>query len=1049
MPILSNSQRHINTATYVQIRRDDSKADKDSSNKVKRALEKVNFLRSLAIGETEIPGLFDLLDEIKDNHRKEKLTFLLELAAKLAADSGAGSNLRYAPLLKDISLETLEDFGRFLVEARHKFKTEAKTIIEDIRTTYTDKLNLDSSPGLVAMGEDLTYDAPFIDNQPQFSEPIRKETTSRRTIKEDDASTKLPRKESVRLGMAESLPAETEKLSSSKTNESSTSPTKPIQNHQPNLKEVLAWAVAKDDERIKELTKRGVALKLDNKWSIPANTGASDTYAAPEIQWNVSKHPDHTEAAIDEFVQRMKIEPVGRLHLERLTMTPAGIERGELQYSVPLAPKETVNISHKEWSTKSEEFEKIVQDVFEEYSEEGVAEKKELAQSTDSQQRRASAYSLSGNYSYAGSASIAFGYNSSSEDQKSQKDSLKKNSDITKKSSSRSKKDHKHSFKVESAAGSEDQSIRIISNPSETEAMRVDYYQLMRKWRVDLFRHDLRMTYDIVIPSPGADLMQKLVELRALDNEIEKPFTFPLLATNITRENWMDISSKFGAFLDPPPNEIGEINRHSIIQWRGKDESKEPISEAIEFWVDPDYEIIEGSFLAGYGRHNDNKVNLKITGEPISYEKNEEGIRHKTLSTLPNLYGRSGDLSVVFTHRYVSHGTVKFSVTSKLKDEAFQRWQYETWNAMHGAAQEQYYENRQILSERRERLAEELGQWDALTLRQMEREAIMKGVLRWLLGPDFEFGLPEADESTPSIVGGLMMYNAIVFGDSENDSLAVADISPTNANWERVVRYGEFIKFIHHAIEWENILYFTYPYFWDLPENWDFKLFLQHPDPRHREFLRAGSARVVLTIRPGYETEFTTLLETGELWQESDDEIPYLSIAEEIQNFARTNYPGVPPANPPDNYRTLLLPTQVKAWHDIQRFKILLEKHNEEQGNFPLDSNWIEAVKTVAQSIADDPTLTEAEKLDPWGKPWGRATIPDLDPWGNEWVYRYPGMYHDFDLATYGADGQPGGEGEDADITSWAEASLIGRWYEFTPTSALDISLNSIPDELA
>ena len=41
-----------------------------------------------------------------------------------------------------------------------------------------------------------------------------------------------------------------------------------------------------------------------------------------------------------------------------------------------------------------------------------------------------------------------------------------------------------------------------------------------------------------------------------------------------------------------------------------------------------------------------------------------------------------------------------------------------------------------------------------------------------------------------------------------------------------------------------------------------------------------------------------------------------------------------------------------------------------------------------------------------------------------------------------GANGAEGGEGEDADIVSWADASLVGRWYEYTPTSALDISFN-------
>ena len=45
-----------------------------------------------------------------------------------------------------------------------------------------------------------------------------------------------------------------------------------------------------------------------------------------------------------------KVEPGGYLHLERLNFTPIGYERGELVYSLPLTPGETVRLSHREWS---------------------------------------------------------------------------------------------------------------------------------------------------------------------------------------------------------------------------------------------------------------------------------------------------------------------------------------------------------------------------------------------------------------------------------------------------------------------------------------------------------------------------------------------------------------------------------------------------------------------------------------------------------------------------------------------------------------------------
>jgi general secretion pathway protein G len=42
------------------------------------------------------------------------------------------------------------------------------------------------------------------------------------------------------------------------------------------------------------------------------------------------------------------------------------------------------------------------------------------------------------------------------------------------------------------------------------------------------------------------------------------------------------------------------------------------------------------------------------------------------------------------------------------------------------------------------------------------------------------------------------------------------------------------------------------------------------------------------------------------------------------------------------------------------------------------------------------------------------------DPWDKEYVYLYPGQVHPdaYDVKTYGADGQPGGDGEDADIVN-------------------------------
>ncbi len=53
-----------------------------------------------------------------------------------------------------------------------------------------------------------------------------------------------------------------------------------------------------------------------------------------------------------------------------------------------------------------------------------------------------------------------------------------------------------------------------------------------------------------------------------------------------------------------------------------------------------------------------------------------------------------------------------------------------------------------------------------------------------------------------------------------------------------------------------------------------------------------------------------------------------------------------------------------------------------------------------------------------WAGPYLSKAIP-LDPWGNAYVYAMPGRHGEYDIVSYGKDGRPGGQGDDADIGSW------------------------------
>ena len=56
--------------------------------------------------------------------------------------------------------------------------------------------------------------------------------------------------------------------------------------------------------------------------------------------------------------------------------------------------------------------------------------------------------------------------------------------------------------------------------------------------------------------------------------------------------------------------------------------------------------------------------------------------------------------------------------------------------------------------------------------------------------------------------------------------------------------------------------------------------------------------------------------------------------------------------------------------------------------------------------------------VDNWEGPYLKKALPP-DPWGKPYQYACPGTHGEYDLFSYGRDGNPGGEGEDKDVTSW------------------------------
>jgi len=90
----------------------------------------------------------------------------------------------------------------------------------------------------------------------------------------------------------------------------------------------------------------------------------------------------------------------------------------------------------------------------------------------------------------------------------------------------------------------------------------------------------------------------------------------------------------------------------------------------------------------------------------------------------------------------------------------------------------------------------------------------------------------------------------------------------------------------------------------------------------------------------------------------------------------------------------------------IDSLEKALDQYRLDVGRYPSTEQGLAALNASPQGI------------DKWAGPYLKKAVPP-DPWGALYVYRSPGEHGDYDLSSLGVDGQPGGSGEAADVTSW------------------------------
>lgn len=412
-------------------------------------------------------------------------------------------------------------------------------------------------------------------------------------------------------------------------------------------------------------------------------------------------------------------------------------------------------------------------------------------------------------------------------------------------------------------------------------------------YKNEIFNYGKRLMYEFMVPEPAKFqmLFSNNFGKFSMDIPVDPRKTTPKKLVNTTRStlsneeikldesNYQEWASAYNADVDAPPPSTMIV---------GKAYSGEAINGKGHFnWND--LKVLEGYKVSNINcainikKHSNNntRITVIIDNQPKTFVINTAyaGFDVKTAdqSFTVTPVGVTSDTIPVSVVTW-DLGAVALNVNATLtrSTELFQKWQNETFNKIIQAYEDKLaiYEQKYaaFLAEQKQSRA-----INPMFYRQFENTVLRKNCISYLLGYDkigrnFQKGAAiKEHEISPNAMNA---EGTIVLSDA-NGGVTLS-------------KYASVVKFMEQAFEWEIMSYIFYPFYWGNKENWDKLYGQQTDDVLFTKFLQSGMARVILTVRPGFEDAVNWFLETGQVWNGLSsppvigDDL-YLSIVDELQ----------------------------------------------------------------------------------------------------------------------------------------------------------------------
>ena len=343
--------------------------------------------------------------------------------------------------------------------------------------------------------------------------------------------------------------------------------------------------------------------------------------------------------------------------------------------------------------------------------------------------------------------------------------------------------------------------------------------------------------------------------------------------TKINKDNYQYLAGIYNAKVNEYPRE--EIYVTKTVSNSQVDDN-ECFSGTVEISLHDGY-ITEKAFLKFFAKHdvNDNdqhavgisfgNVNLYL-GQRLKEGINGGDVTETDLKNNKsegyNLPAYKENMSLSYAVENYHTFSIALSVRLKLDETKKAQWQKETFEAIIEGYNQQMTDYKNALAESLTSGVQILDS-NPLFYRQIEQTVLRQNCISYLL------------PNSPVRRFGQKMYS----GDELTNFKVKLD--------QTMDDYSSFIKFMEQAFEWDLMSYIFYPYYWANEKEWESLYKFDSDDATFRSFMQAGMARVVVTVRPGFERAVMHYMATGQIWNGGETPVIgdplYLSIVDELK----------------------------------------------------------------------------------------------------------------------------------------------------------------------